>query len=790
MVRLVSDAKLAAADRLLKEEIGYQVIPRTDPLLTGSETASDLLRREANQYARGFYGALLFTLPLALLTMVFAKVPALGSHALKQYVGSTGFRVIDLVAFTLATPVQFVFGFRFYRGSFYALKRARANMDVLIALGTTIAYAFSIVIPILNTVQIRKGLDITTEIMAFETSALLITIVLLGKWMQSIAKRKTAVGIEALAKLAPRSVTVVSEPPAATELFPQPVDPELVSIGDFFRVNPGASFPLDGVVEQGCTHVDESMLTGESWPVEKAAGHQVYSGTINKGNSVIVRCSATGTDSMLEKIVDLVKRAQASRAPVEAFADRVSAVFVPVVLVIALFATLLWFTLAKTNAIPSSWADGEGDFLFGVLFGLSVLVIACPCALGLATPTVIMMAASVGARKFGILYKDGGEALQAAHKAKAVLFDKTGTLTMGKPIVTCAVPVQIGQNDVSLISNSSAASSIASDFICSIAAAESHSDHPLARALCAYAENHSTADSIEIVTKDSESLAGRGIRCRLEDNRTVVVGKQEWVIEEMQSHTKRPMRLSSACDSMISQWEQVGRTVVWAFVSDNQAAIFGIEDPVRSESRSVIHELRKRGMECGIVTGDSIGTAQNVARIVGIDECDVYARALPTEKVEVVRKLSCRSVKKGSHQDGKDGVVFVGDGINDAGALSAASVGIAMGCGTQIATESAGIVLVKSNLRDVIIALDLARVAFHRIKLNYVWALGFNCLGIPLAAGAAFPLLQTRIPPYAAAAAMGLSSVAVVLCSLSLGLYRAPNLAEQEPNQEPTVSAT
>ncbi|CDF38268.1 unnamed protein product [Chondrus crispus] len=324
--------------------------------------------------------------------MLFARVDALGAKGLHHLVGGSGFRVVDIIAFVLATPVQFLFGFRFYRGSWYSLKQRRANMDLLVALGTSIAYFFSVTL---------------LDAMAFETSSLLITIVLFGKWMETMAKKKTTAGVESLTKLAPRLVTLVSRPPSSQPIYSEPVNAELVSVDDHFQVNPGSSFPLDGAVQAGETTVDESMLTGESWPVRKGPGDAVYAGTVNGSGAVVVRCTASDSDSMLEKIIELVKRAQDSRAPIEAVADKVSATFVPAVLIVALAVIAIWFALIQSPVIPGDWADGEGNVLFSLLFGLSVLIISCPCAFGLATPTVVMMATSIGAQKLGIPYKDG-----------------------------------------------------------------------------------------------------------------------------------------------------------------------------------------------------------------------------------------------------------------------------------------------------------------------------------------------------------------------------------------------
>lgn len=770
IVRLESLDKLEAAKKMAQGNDPYEVLPRSDPILSGSLDTSTLLQREATTYFQLFLGALIFTLPVAFITMLFGKVDALGAQTLKKYVGDSGFRIKDIIAWILATPVQFIFGFRFYVGSWYALKRFRANMDVLIALGTSIAYAFSIIVPVLNTFRLRRGEEPIGEAIAFETSALLITIVLFGKWMESVAKKKTAAGIESLVRLAPRTAVVVSSPPKMQELFETPVDVEFVSPGDCVKVTPGVPFPVDGVVVFGETHVDESMLTGETNPVGKALGDEVFAGTSNLRNPVVVRCTSGNTDSMLAKIVELVRRAQESRAPIEAFADLVSACFVPFVVLVAIIALIIWVTLAETQSIPLEWYESEGSIVFATLFALSVLVIACPCALGLATPTAVMVATSLGARRFGILYRDGGEALQAARKVGTILFDKTGTLTQGQPTVTTAMYLDAdGERNATTV-HESTENDLSPKVLSIIGAAESFSDHPLAHAITQYCIEHSSQESADVSFAKQESLSGRGIRCLLESGGTVEVGSPDWVL----SSTGK--ELSPAEQKILKELEEKGNTVVLAHVADKRLLVFGVEDPLRPESQSVISYFHSKGIQCGIVTGDGRGTALNVALRLGIEPDFVWSRTLPADKMEKVRLAKNGELETSKHANG-NGVVFVGDGINDAAALSAASVGIAMGSGSQIASENAGIVLAKSNLWDVVVALDLAEVAFRRLKLNYVWALGFNTLGVPMAAGVLYPVLRARLPPFAAAVAMALSSISVIVSSLTLNLYRAPKLA-------------
>jgi P-type Cu+ transporter len=803
-------ANVHIAALLENNDIQFSVLANGHASTSGGQDPSVGLRAAALEYRRMFLIALVFTAPVVLLSMILVNVPAL-KPSLSSRIGRSAISVTDLVSWLLATPVQFYCGYRFYRGSWFAMKSRRANMDMLIALGTSVAYVFSVIILIASTVNIQRGSNFTKEPVAFETSSLLITIVLLGKWLETLAKSRAATSVSELAGLRPSRADVVSGPPSFD--FIANVDVNLVVPGDYVRVNSGAAIPVDSIVEVGETTVDESMLTGESWPVSKRTGDPVYAGTVNGRGSVLARCTAIGQEATLSKIIQLVQNAQAAKAPIEQYADRISAKFVPFVMTIALVTTVIWFGLAQGKVIPTTWRRDEGTFMFALLFGMSVLVISCPCALGIATSTVVMVTTGLGAKKLGILYKGGGEALQASRNVKTVLFDKTGTLTVGSPTVTSCERLwttggvrSLSCRSVSVSSLSSAGSAVAEpgddeiiattsvledvlgnssnddlDVFSVIAAAEQHSDHPLAVAISKYISDRlfcavEAGHRAPVVTpiRFHDTIAGKGVECTLEDGRCIRVGRASWILLHHDGVSllddSATIALTSSTQKAISEMERSGKTVVFASVDREPVMAFGIEDPVRTEAKAVISYLKTNGVQCGMVTGDGELAAFAVADAVGIERAHVVFRALPFQKVDAV-KAAVSACGSGRNQSS---VAFVGDGINDAGALAAADVGIALGCGSQIAAESASIVLTRSHLQDLVVALDLARVSFRRITLNYVWAFGYNAIGIPVAAGALFPFTRLRLPPFIAAVAMGASSISVVLSSLALRRYRPP----------------
>lgn len=688
--------------KLAVKEAGYEALA-ADSGPAAVDEHGMAKAREARWQKRRFVVALATALPLLYVSMghmIGLPLPPF-LHPMHEPLN------FALAQAALTLPALWA-GRKFYTVGVKALLRRAPNMDSLIAIGTGSAMAYSL----WSTIQIALGDASAAGHLYFETVAVIIALILLGKYLEARSKGKASEAIKRLMGLAPKTAVVVSES-GDLEL---PVDE--VAVGDVIRVRPGERVPVDGVVVDGSTSVDESMLTGESLPVEKSPGDKVSGATVNGQAMFTFRASAVGADTALARIVRLVEEAQGSKAPIAALADRVSGVFVPVVVAIA-FASAV------------AWLIGGQSFEFAMRVFVAVLTIACPCALGLATPVAIMVGTGRGA-ELGLLIK-GGEALENAHRVTAVALDKTGTVTLGKPAVVEVLAY--GHLD------EEAALALA-------ASAERGSEHPLGAAIVREAE----ARSLALSSPDSlKALPGRGIEARL--------GGAEAIVGNARLMEERGIDVGPAAADL-ERLAAAGKTAMLVAAEGRLVGLVAVADIVRPTSRAAIAALRARGVETTMITGDSRAVAEAIGREVGVDR--VVAEVLPEDKSAAVRALQA---------SGKL-VAMVGDGINDAPALAAADVGIAIGSGTDIAAESADIVLARGDLEDAVAALDLSRATMRVIRQNLFWAFGYNVLGIPVAAGLLHLFGGPLLNPMIAAAAMSLSSVSVVTNALRLKTWK------------------
>jgi Cu+-exporting ATPase len=629
----------------------------------------------------------------------------------------------------LATPVQFWTGSNFYTSGLGALRHGTSNMHTLIALGTTVAYVYSAAVVLLDAfspgVLADNGIEAKVY---FDTAAIIIALILLGRFLEAGARGRTSEAIRRLMGLRAAFARVVRD----AQEVDIPVDE--VATGDIVLVRPGEKIPVDGVVTKGYSAVDESMLTGESMPVDKGPGQKVYGATINSNGAIYFRATEVGSGTVLARIIRLVEEAQGSKAPIQKLADRVAAYFVPAVIAAALAAFLFWMLLGPAPALT-----------FSTLVLVSVMIIACPCALGLATPTAIIVGTGKGAEK-GVLIKQA-QALETAHKVDIVVLDKTGTLTTGKPVVTDLVP-------------SGASGLSGQDILFLAASAERGSEHPLGEAIVNEAKNR----GLELGTVTGfQAVPGRGISAEV-DGRTILFGNQAFMEDS-------GIPLNGLVEKA-SELAAQGKTLMFLSSGDAVMGLVAVADTVKPEAEEGLAKLRQMGLEVVMLTGDNARTAQAVADQLGIDR--VEAEVLPQDKAAVVKKLQA---------EGKV-VAMVGDGINDAPALAQADVGLAMGSGTDVAMESADITLIRGDVNGVATALNLSRQTIRTIKQNLFWAFFYNVLLIPVAAGALYPVFQGLggvpgslefffgqqgfLNPVLAALAMAFSSVTVVSNSLRL----------------------
>uniref|UniRef100_A0A803KM45 P-type Cu(+) transporter n=1 Tax=Chenopodium quinoa TaxID=63459 RepID=A0A803KM45_CHEQI len=686
-------------------------------------------RNEIHKYKNQFLWSCLFSVPVLVFSMVLPMLPPYGDWL--NYRIHNLLTIGMLLRCILCAPVQF------YLGAYHALRRKSANMDVLVAVGTNAAYIYSLYILLKSlTSHDFEGQDF------FETSAMLISFILLGKYLEIVVKGKTSDALAKLSELAPDTACLVTMDGSGNIISETEISTQLIQRNDLFKIVPGAKVPVDGNVIDGQSYANESMITGEAKPVTKRPGDKVIGGTSNENGCIIVKATHVGSETALSQIVQLVEAAQLARAPVQKLADQISRFFVPTVVAAAFITWVAWFVTGVAGLYPKHWIPKAMDkFELALQFGISVVVVACPCALGLATPTAVMVATGKGA-SLGVLIK-GGTALQKAHKVKAVVFDKTGTLTVGKPVVVSTILF----------------SGVTMKELCDMAIAiEANSEHPLAKAVAEHAKvqrkkHESLADHVEDV-KDFEVHPGAGVGGKVGE-RIVLVGNKRL----LQVHN---VPINHEVEEYISGAEKLAQTCVLVAIDGKVAGAFAVTDPVKPEAGHVIRYLQSMGITSIMVTGDNWGTATAIGREVGINQ--VFAETDPIGKAGKIKEIQMKDLT----------VAMVGDSINDSPALVAADVGMAIGAGTNVAIEAADIVLIKSNLEDVVTAIDLSRKTMSKIRLNYVWALGYNVLAMPIAAGILFPFTGIRLLPWVAGACMAASSLSVVCSSLLLQSYKKP----------------
>jgi len=676
------------------EEAGYHLLP----VLEESEGISSQTDEERHLKHLAQLKQKLILSGLISLVVMFLSMQSLFNIELK-----------NVLLFVLATPVQFFCGWQFYRGAFNGFRHGYADMNTLIAVGTSSAYFYSIFATLF---------PVGTPEVYYDTSVMIITLVLLGRWMEARAKHSASSAIKKLMGLQPKTAHVERE---GKELE---ISVEDLVVGDLVLVRPGEKIPVDGILINGQSSIDESMLTGESVPVEKKSGDEVIGASINKTGFFKMRVTRLGKDTLLAQIIHLVEQAQGSKAPVQRLADKIAAIFVPVVIVLALLVFAFWWSFGDSfGPLPTT------PFLFALMAFISVMIIACPCALGLATPTAIMVGTGKGA-EMGILIK-GGEALEQAEKLDTIVFDKTGTLTSGKPEVA----------DVLL----SPGAVLDTDHLLILAGSlEKNSEHPLAQAVVSEVKKRGLR--LETLS-DFEALPGFGVQGKIE-GKNIFLGNMK-LMEE------KKIDFSLVREDLEKLTGQ-GKTPMILSVDGNVEGIITTIDALKPYAKETVHRLKMMGLKVMMLTGDNRKTAQAVARKLEID--DVVAGVLPAQKRDEIRKLVAQGHK----------VAMVGDGINDAPALAESTVGIALGSGTDVAMEASDITLVTSDLRAVPQAIELSRKTLTKIRQNLFWAFFYNVLGIPIAAGLLYPFYGILLKPVFAAVAMSLSSVSVVGNSLLL----------------------
>jgi len=677
------------------EEAGYKVDLSSfekEGKLSSEEEDSEKISDYDLILKEDFLFALILTIPIFILSMsqMFDGLREVIPLSVSQ---------LNKILLILTTPVIFISGKRFYKIFWNNLKHFTADMNSLVAIGTGAAFSFSVLITLFPELIIKAG---EVPHVYFDTTVVIITLILMGKWLEAKAKSKTGSAIKKLIALKPKTALI------KTAEGEKVINIDELIIGDIVIVKPGEKIPADGKIINGYSIVDESMLTGESFPVEKTSGSNIFGGTINRSGTFEFEVTTIGRDSVLGKIITLIEEAQGSKAPIQKLADKVAAIFVPIVIVIAIVTFILWIILG-----------GENSFTFALINFVAVLIIACPCAMGLATPTALIVGIGKGAEN-GILIKDG-EHLELAHKIKTVLFDKTGTITEGKPVVSKMITNGYDENE----------------FLKLAASLEKRSEHPLAEAIVKYADTKGITipDPIEF-----ESTTGYGLIGKVEDKK-IIIGNKNF----LSNHNVTSNHFEEKAYELSSE----GKTVVYVAIAGKSVGIIAIEDPIKNTSANAIQKLKSLNIKTIMITGDNKRSAGHIAKQLGID--DYEAEVLPEDKSNLIAR----------YQKQGEIIAMVGDGINDAPALAQANVGIAIGTGTDVAIETGDIVLMKGDLMGVVNAIKLSKATIKTIKQNLFWAFIYNTVGIPLAA-------IGWLNPMFAALAMAFSSVSVISNSLRL----------------------
>lgn len=703
------------------ENLGYKAI-----LTAQSNKTPDQLKEEAKKKELADLKVKVVVSGILSVFIVLGSFPEWFGSALSSLSYQLSATLTNpFVLLALTIPVQFWAGWSFYQATWSGFKNRTAGMDTLIAIGTSAAFGYSTLITFFGAQLNALGFPQT---MYFDTAAVIITLILLGRYLEAKAKAHTSDAIKKLLHLQAKTARVLRPDPSRPEQRegPQYVEMDIpiedVRVGDIIRVRPGEKIPVDGNITEGASTIDESMVTGESIPVDKKVGDIVIGATINKTGTFLFLATKIGSETMLSQIVKMVAEAQSSRAPIARLADVVSGYFVPIVLMAAVATFVIWFD--------------TGTFTQAFTNMIAVLIIACPCALGLATPTAIMVGTGRGA-EHGILIKDA-EALEIAHKTKVAVFDKTGTLTRGEPKVTDAIFL----GNEAFVKNAAAA-------------LEKNSEHPLSKAIVGYLGTLGHLGTLQV--KNFSAIEGFGVKGEV-DGRPILIGNKKLMEKER-------VILSPELDKKANTWMTEGKTLAYVAIEKKNVALIAIADTIKTEAKEMVDALKRMGVAVWMITGDNEVTARAIAKQAGIE--NVLAGVLPAEKAEKVKGLKS-SPYLPKHPNHPNVVAFVGDGINDAPALAAADVGIAMGTGTDVAIESAGITLLNKDLRMVASALKLSKTTLSVIKQNLFWAFGYNVTLIPVAMGVLYPITGWLLNPALAAFAMAASSISVVANSLRL----------------------